>query len=224
MSTILRSFFSVLLFLLPMVVHAQDTVKFDIARTHGIRLGVDVSRLALPLLYDDNRSGIEFTIDKQISPLVFLTAEAGYLSMDSKKNGYHYEMNGSYVRFGGDMQILKYRIKESRDHVYAGIRYGLSVFQHQASDMVVPDGYWPSAQLEDVPSETLHSQWIEGVIGAKVEIVKRLYIGAALRAKVRVLKAESDQMPAINVPGYGAGDKKKVVSLSYTLSYMFGPY
>ncbi|MCR5714973.1 MAG: DUF6048 family protein [Bacteroidales bacterium] len=225
MSRISRYFFSLLLLMTVLPLSAQDTVKYDIARTHGLRLGVDISRLVLPLLYDDNRFGLELTLDKQVSKDIFATVEAGYLTMDSRKKGYHYEMNGSYFRVGGDLQIVRYRFREGRDHVYGGIRYGFSSFTHQASDIEVPAGYWPGANLPDIPSESLSSHWLEFVAGIKVELARRLYLGAALRGKRQLVAPKSkNNMDAINVPGYGPGADNHTLSLSYSILYMFGPY
>lgn len=225
MSRISRFSFSLLLLLVCWPAWCQkDTVKYDIARTHGLRLGVDISRMVLPLLYDDHRFGMEFSADKQVSKDIFLTAEAGFLKLDSRKETFHYKVNGSYVRVGGDMQIVRFRFPNSRDHVFGGVRYGFSSYKHEASDMVVPDGYWVSAKLPDAPSETCTSHWLEAVAGVKVELARRFYIGATLRGKRQLVKPDDSVLAPVNIPGYGNGKEKHVLSLSYSILYMFGPY
>jgi hypothetical protein len=216
-------FFSLLLLCSVASAYAQDSIKHDIAFMHGWRLGVDVSRLALPLLYDDGRVGMEFTLDKQISRNGFVTAEAGALRMDSKEPGYTYKLDGMYLRLGYDRNIIRFREIGLRDVVYVGMRYGVARFNHDLSDIIIPPGYWEGGAGGSLKKDGLMSHWIEAVVGTKVELMRNFYLGAALRGKIRIVAPDDDYVEPILVPGYGKGNKGLALSFSYTLLYTFDP-
>lgn len=215
--------FSLLLLLCSPSLFAQDSIKYDIAYMHGFRLGVDVSRVVLPLIYKDKRMGIEFSVDKQVSKNGFVTAETGMLKMNSDRPEYHYTLNGAYIRLGYDRNIIRFREIGLRDLVYVGFRYGVARFSHKMDNIVVPPGYWEGTSAGMLQSDNLSAQWIEGMIGTKVELMHNFYLGMALRGKIKVSSPKDDYVVPILIPGFGRGDRGLVMSLSYSLFYTFDP-
>ena len=129
MQRISRFIISMLL-LLPMFCNAQDTTRYPINAMEGIRIGIDVSKLLLPLIYKGERVGFEATVDMHIKDNFFATVEAGFLNVNlNRKPDYHYRENGLYGKIGADYNLLKFTQKS------ATRKYGIK-YRHNKPYMV----------------------------------------------------------------------------------------
>ena len=210
-----------LLLLLPVWCSAQDTVRYPINAMKGIRIGVDISKLLLPVIYKGERIGFEATADMHIKNNLFATAEAGWLNVNLDKNDFHYRGNGVYAKAGVDNNLLKSRRPNSNDIVYAGGRYGFSVFSHHADKISIPGYFWPDATDQVIPKNTMHAHWVELLLGVKAEVLKNLYIGLNFRCKFMLVSPKDDYSTPYLIPGYGEGNQGFALGINYCVSYNF---
>jgi len=208
--------------LFPVCCNAQDTIRYPINDMKGIRIGIDISKLMLPVIYKGERFGFEATADIHLKDNFFAVAEAGWLNVNLKKNDFHYRQNGIYGKVGADCNLLKSRRPNSNDIVYAGGRYGVSVFNHQADGVTVP-GYifWPDATDGIIPKNTMNAHWLELLLGIKAEVLKNLYAGMTFRMKFIIVAPKDDYSTPYMIPGYGNGDSSFAMGINYYVSYNF---
>lgn len=198
---------------------AQDTVRYPINAMKGIRAGIDVAKTALPLIYHNERKGFEISVDRYVKGNFFAVAEGGWLNVNLRDTAFHYRSNGFYGRLGIDYNLLKSRRPGSNDLFYAGFRYGMSVFSHQADDVYIAGHYWPDAPSQTIPKTVINAHWIEFLAGVKAEVLKNFYIGIIFRGKFRVVAPKDKYSKPYQIPGYGVGSNKFVLGLNYYFSY-----
>ena len=199
---------------------AQDTIRYPINEMKGIRIGIDVSKFLLPFIYHHERMGFEATADKHIKGNFFATVETGWLNVDLNHEDFYYRQNGMYGKLGTDYNLLKSRRPYSNDIVYAGVRYGLSVFNHQASRVFIPGHFWDNA-VGAIPKNTMQAQWIELLLGVKAEVLKNLYTGMTFRIKFIVVSPKDEYSTPYMIPGFGNGNSGFALGINYYVSYNF---
>ena len=207
--------------LLPVWCSAQDTIRYPINEMKGLRLGVDVSKLLLPVIYKGERMGFEGTVDKHVKGNFFAVAEAGWLFVNLDRDTYHYKQNGVYGKVGTDYNLLKSRKPNSNDIVYAGARYGLSVFNQQAENVTIPGHFWPDATDQTIPKNTMSAHWLELLLGVKAEVLQNLYVGLTFRFKFKIVSPKDNYSTPYQIPGYGNGSEGFALGLNYCVSYNF---
>jgi len=205
--------------LFPVWCSAQDTIRYPINEMKGIRIGVDVSKLLLPLIYNGERFGFEATADMHVKGNFFAVAEAGWLNVNLNKEDFHYRQNGVYGKLGVDYNLLKSRRPYSNDIVYAGGRYGASLFNHQADGVTVPGHFWPNAKDCAIPKNTMHAHWLELLLGVKAEVLKNLYTGMTFRLKFMIVQPKDDYSIPYMIPGFGNGNAGFALGINYYVSY-----
>ena len=214
--------FIISLLLLSFCCRGQDTIRYPINAMKGVRIGVDVSKFALPLLYGNERVGFETVVDMHVKGNFFAVAEAGWLLVHLENDtAYNYKSNGFYTRVGTDYNLLKSRRPFSNDLVYAGFRYGFSIFSYEADNITVPEYYWPGDGGHRIYRNTVSAQWVEFLFGIKAEVLRHLYVGLTFRAKFRVVAPGDGFTTPYLIPGYGEGAKGFVLGLNYYVSYNF---
>ena len=208
--------------LLPVWCSAQDTIRYPINEMKGIRIGIDISKFPLlPVIYKGERMGFEATADMFVKGNFFAVAEAGWLNVNLNREDFHYRQNGIYGKFGVDYNLLKSRRPYSNDIVYAGGRYGVSVFNHQADGITVPGHFWHDAPNCDIPKNTMHAHWLELLLGVKAEVLKNFYAGMTFRLKFMIVKPKDDYSTPYMIPGFGNGDSGFALGVNYYVSYNF---
>ena len=185
----------------------------------GIRVGVDVSKLILPLIYKGERIGFEATADMHVKGNFFATAEAGWLTVNLDREQYHYRANGLYGKLGTDYNLLKSRRPYSNDIVYVGGRYAFSRFSHQADNVTIPGYFWPDATNQTIPKNALNAHWVELLLGVKAELLKNLYAGMTFRFKFRIVSPKDKYSIPYLIPGYGNANEGYAIGINYYVSY-----
>lgn len=190
------------------VANAQET------RTRGLRIGYDISRLAL-LYIEPERKALEFSADFEIKRNFYLTSETGTQKYAITDTLYNYTSVGPYVRFGLDYNILKNRADNQYEMVFGGLRYGYSRLQHSADNILISDNYWGEGDITAFENATIHAHWIEAVGGVRAELFKHVFIGWSFRWRIMLYQSKLPVMKPIYIPGYGRGEKKSVIGFNY---------
>ena len=210
-----------MLLLLPVWCNAQDSTRYPINAMKGIRIGIDISKPALYLMYNRERLGFEAAADMHIKNNLFATAETGWLRVNLDRTDFHYQENGLYGKLGIDYNQLKSRRPNSNDIVYTGVRYGFSTFNQQGEGINVPGHYWPDATDQIIPKTTLNAHWAELLFGVKAEVLRNLYLGMTFRFKFMLVSPKDKYCIPYLIPGYGNGYEKYALGINYSLSYNF---
>jgi hypothetical protein len=213
MTAIWKYIISLLFFTAPFASFAQGLYE----RQVFARVGVDLSRFALPYTTDFGLSGMEFSLDTEIKFHFFPTLEAGFNTINDQTELHTYKMYGNYFRIGVDYNMLKYKHRLDRNLFFVGMRYGNSSFSHQADNITIENDY---GTLKTSIAETqISAHWFEGVIGLRGEIVKNLYMGYTIRVKTMIKPSSFENFTPYWVPGYGKGVKNIAIGMSYSLFY-----
>jgi len=184
--------------------------------TRGIRLGCDLSRFLLPYMQKGRRA-VEFSIDTEWKPRLFLTGEAGFENVSLSNKYISYTSNGFFVRAGYDKNVMKHDAPQYHDMFFIGARYGMSIMEQQVGSFVIEDKYWGDV-TGSYSSRMIHTHWVEFVSGIKAEITKSIFVGFSARIRFRLFSTN-----AINYgyayPGFGNGDNRLTVGFNYSIYY-----
>ena len=200
--------------------NGQDTVRYPINAMKGIRIGIDVSKPFYPLIYNSERIAFEATADMHVKDNFFAVVEAGWLRVNlDRDTAFRYKSNGVYLKAGFDYNLLKSRRPFSNDIVYAGFRYGYSVFNDEADNITIPGNYWPDITGQHIPRNTMNAHWLELLLGVRAEVLKNLYVGLTFRFKFKIVSPKNGYSTPYVIPGYGNANSGTSMGLNYYLSY-----
>ncbi len=131
----------------------------------------------------------------------FLTTEFGYASFN-RGDSFTYTAQGNYLRLGIDQNVIPYNT--DNDVITVGLRYAFSSFQ----DRMVLEANSLGQQVQgSVANNNLQAQWIEAVVGMKVNLWKYVTIGYQLRGKFAKRLKGQDQLETYDIPGFGRHKK-----------------
>lgn len=197
---------------------AQESVYEPMPRRQVfVRFGCDLSRFALPYVGDIGSKGLEFSVDGEVGYNFFPVIEIGQQSIRHSTDTIKYNMNGNYGRIGLDYNILKYKHRLDRDICFVGFRLGHTKFNHEASSVKM-SGVWGNVD-SGMPYTTLNATWGEAVVGLKGELLRNLYMGITVRAKMMLAHSSYGAMVPYIIPGYGKGYNKINAGISYSIMY-----
>jgi hypothetical protein len=188
----------------------------DTVLTNGIRVGVDIGKIAYYFLTDKAHRTLEFSGDVGYKKVLFV-AEAGYSSIRMERVdtfNYNYTSNGLFGRIGVESNLLK----GGDDAIFVGARYGISQFNFAASTILIADSLWGDYK-GSFPKQNATAHWLEGVAGVKVNIFNNVYLGFTGRIKFRIAASKYEMLDAIHIPGFGRADKNIMMGLSYYVFY-----
>jgi hypothetical protein len=209
----LKYFFS-LLFLL--VFNSGFSQKLP-ERQKFIRLGIDLSRFALPQVGEIGSKGFEASIDAEVKTRFFPTIEAGYQEIDHHTTIVHYQMYGQYARIGFDYNIIKYKHRLDRNLFYIGARLAYTQGWHQAPEITLKNS-WGSVETS-MEKQNIDAIWFEGMLGLKGELVKNLYMGASVRIKSMIAHSDYGHFTPYILPGFGKGYNFINTGINYSIYY-----
>jgi hypothetical protein len=208
-------FFSVLLFF---GVSAQE------GRIKGIRIGYDLSRLAL-LYFEPERKAFEISGDFEVKQNFYAVAEYGQQKVDIENTDFIYASEGFYTRIGMDYNFSKTRMDVNRyEMVFGGIRYGFANYSHQSTNIVLPENYWGTESSGDLPAVDMNAHWVELVAGIRGELFKNFFIGWSFRGRIMIWQKDDELTYPYNIPGFGRGNKKAQMGFNYSVYYRIPLY
>lgn len=158
----------------------------------------------------------ELSIHNWFKPIV--EAGLGQAEMTPDNGNYTYKSAvAPYFKIG-----LNYNFLYNSDpaySVYAGVRYGISNFNFEVTDVRVNQGYWGDDVIINVPSQRATVGYVEAVVGLKVMIFKNFYLGWDVRMHSVVHQSNLPYGEPWYVPGYGSRTSSfnASLSISYTL-------
>ncbi len=234
----LRYFISIF-FLLGCIVGYSQSKSIDLQpkdtivkkESYGLRVGADLSKLALSF-FNDDYTGLELVGDYRLTQKLFLAAELGNEDRTKQEDLYNFTSSGSYIKAGVDYNT--YQNWYGMDNtIFLGGRYAVSTFSQTLNDYSVFDSnrYWNADGFADGQSpgrefSGLNASWLELVFGTKVELFANIYLGASVRLGFLVTQKQSEEFPTLWIPGFNkvTDGSNFGASYNYSISYFIPLY
>jgi hypothetical protein len=209
---------------------AKDSIK--LSEKYGLRIGADISK-PLRTLLNDNYSGFELVGDYRVSKNFYVAGELGTEENTTDEDLYSFTTAGNYIKLGFDYNTYNNWFG-MQNLVTVGLRYGISAFSQTLNryniyntNQFFNEGNIPGDNTELLGEYSgLNGQWVEGVIGVKVELFSNLYLGASIRVNFLVSDKAPEEFPNLWIPGFNRvnNDSSVGVGYNYTLSYLIPIY
>ncbi|MGP1479510.1 MAG: DUF6048 family protein [Capnocytophaga sp.] len=198
---------------------------------YGLRIGADLSKLVLPF-FNSNYYGLELVGDYRLTSNYYAAAEIGTERKTTDEDFFKYTTQGQFLRLGFDYNSYG-NWYGMENMIYAGARYGLSVFSQDLTAYTLhkDNQYWNEDTSGHAPQflgkhdgRTAH--WLEIVLGLKAELLRNLYAGMSVRVGVLVAQTGVDEFPNYYLPAFGRVHEgsRFGTSFNYTLSYLIPLY
>jgi Domain of unknown function (DUF6048) len=230
----LKYSFSFFFFLLSFVVIAQDkkeSKKTDSIvpkpQRYGLRLGVDLSKLARSV-YEKDYRGLEIVGDYRFTKKIYIAAEIGNEKKNTQDTALDFTTTGTYFKVGFDSNSYENWL-DMENMIHIGLRYGVSSFSQELNSYKIynTSSYFPvsPAVIANKKFEGLSAQWAEVVAGAKAKIFDNLYLGFSIRMNYLVVNNKPEGFDNLYIPGFNRTyDGKFGVGWNYTISYFIPLY
>ncbi len=101
--------------------------------------------------------------------------------------------------------------------VYAGLRYGVSNFSYEVTDVTMNQGYWDENVSFDIPSQRATVGYFEAMVGIRVKVLGNVSLGWVLKVHRIAHGGKGEYGEPWYVPGYGA--KSSLFNASFSVSY-----
>ncbi len=202
-----------------------DTLPYT--ERYGLRVGVDLSKPLRTLLQEDYR-GLEVMGDYRVYKDYYLAAELGNEKLPFEGDNLRVSSSGSYIKVGADYNAYE-NWAGMENMIFAGLRYGFATFSQTLEEynIYAINPYFPPATI-DGPFESsgLTANWLELMIGLKVEILPNLYLGGNVQLKRMITQVSPSNMDNLVIPGYNRTNDASSfgVGYSYNISYLIPLY
>lgn len=222
----LKFTFSLLLVFFAIVANAQvkDTTK--IAQRYGLRVGVDLHRLAKSF-YDKDYQGLEIVGDYRISKKFYIAGELGNEDKTIEDDRFNFTTKGTYFKVGFDYNAYQNWL-DMENMLYVGMRYSLSSFNHTLNSYTIYDPtnyYGENTIISGEKFNALTASWLEVVGGIKAKVLHNFYVGFSVRLNYLISDKKPDNFNNLYIPGFNRTyDGKFGAGFNYTLSYFIPIY
>ena len=206
--------------------NSNDTLikKEKLLNINKIRLGFDLLKPILSSSEGDNLN-YEIVGDLQLTENIYLAGEYGLVDKLIEDENINFNSNGNFLRFGFDYNMFKNWIGMDNS-IYLGLRYATSKFTSNIIDYEVrnKDSYFSNVvtnEYQTIEYSNLSGNWIEILIGLKVETFENIYFGLSLRLNKLISDNKPDNFNNLYIPGFNKVTDENTFGsgFNYTLTY-----
>jgi len=206
--------------------NSNDTLikKDKLLKINKIRLGLDLLKPILSSSEGDNLN-YEIVGDLQLTENVYLAGEYGLVDKVIEDENINFNSTGSFLRIGFDYNMFENWIGMDNS-IYVGVRYGTSSFSSKILDYNVrnKDSYFSNLvtdEFETIEHSNLSGNWIEILLGIKVETFKNVYLGLSLRLNKLLSDEKPNNFGNLFIPGFNKVTDENTFGsgFNYTLTY-----
>ena len=204
----------------------NDSISIKKIRSElRLRIGIDVFQPIISQI-DKDISGIELVSDFQIKENLYISSEIGTLSRTQQSELINFNTSGSYIKIGGDFNMYK-NWSGMNNQIYLGVRLANSLYKHNINNYIlfateqvweenIIDSGYKTGEIKD-----LNAQWIEFLVGLKVQVLKNIYMGFSLRLNRLINNTPTDDFGVLFIPGFNRVTDDNIFgsSFNYTISY-----
>ena len=199
-----------------------DTGK--LLNINKLRLGFDLLKPIISSSEGDNLN-YEIVGDLQLTDNIYLAGEYGLVDKLIEDENINFNSNGNFLRFGFDYNMFKNWIGMDNS-IYLGLRYATSKFSSKIIDYEVrnKDSYFSNVvtnEYQTIEYSNLSGNWIEILIGLKVETFENIYFGLSLRLNKLISDNKPDNFNNLYIPGFNKVTDENTFGsgFNYTLTY-----
>ena len=206
--------------------NSNDTLikKDKLLKINKIRLGFDLLKPVLSSSEGDNLN-YEIVSDLQLTENIYLAGEYGLVDKVIEDENINFNSTGSFLRIGFDYNMFENWIGMDNS-IYIGLRYGTSNFSSKILDYNVrnKDSYFSNLvtnEFQTIEYSNLSGNWIELLLGIKVETFKNVYLGLSLRLNKLLSDKKPDNFGNLFIPGFNKVTDENTFGsgFNYTLTY-----
>ena len=206
--------------------NSNDTLikKDKLLKINKIRLGIDLLKPILSSSEGDNLN-YEIVGDLQLTENIYLAGEYGLVDKVIEDENINFNSTGSFLRIGFDYNMFENWIGMDNS-IYIGLRYGTSNFSSKILDYNVrnKDSYFSNLvtnEFQTIEYSNLSGNWIELLLGIKVETFKNVYLGLSLRLNKLLSDKKPDNFGNLFIPGFNKVTDENTFGsgFNYTLTY-----
>ena len=198
--------------------------KEKLLNINKIRLGFDLLKPILSSSEGDNLN-YEIVGDLQLTENIYLAGEYGLVDKVIEDENINFNSTGSFLRIGFDYNMFENWIGMDNS-IYVGLRYGTSSFSSKILDYNVrnKDSYFSNLvtnEFQTIEYSNLSGNWIEILLGIKVETFKNVYLGLSLRLNKLLSDKKPDNFGNLFIPGFNKVTDENTFGsgFNYTLTY-----
>lgn len=228
MKYMLKFIFSLSLVCVSLLGNAQtkDTAKVSYPERYGLRLGVDLHKIARTF-YEKDYRGLEVVGDYRLTKKFFIAGEIGNEDKTIDDDRLNFTTKGTYFKVGFDYNSFENWL-DMENMIYVGMRYGVSSFSHTLNTYKIydPTNYYGETIITSgAKFDNLNASWVEVIGGIKAELFNNLYLGFSVRLNYLVSNKKPADFDNLFIPGYNRTyDGKFGAGFNYTLSYFIPIY
>jgi hypothetical protein len=212
--TLKYSFSLLAIFAVMLPMKAQDGM-----RLRGPRISYDLASLTL-LYFDPDRMIYTISLDYEMKQDFYPVIDLGYQHVRIARDYYDYTSDGMFARVGADVNLLNYNKQvDVYEMMYVGGRYGFSLFNQQAENIMVTDSYWGDFSNGQIKKYPMHAHWISLAGGMRAEVFRNFFMGWSVFMNIRFYQSGAKGTVPYNIPGFGKGENRVTVTFNYSVSY-----
>jgi hypothetical protein len=206
--------------------NSNDTLikKDKLLKINKIRFGFDLLKPVLSSSEGDNLN-YEIVGDLQLTENIYLAGEYGLVDKVIEDENINFNSTGSFLRIGFDYNMFENWIGMDNS-IYIGLRYGTSNFSSKILDYNVrnKDSYFSNLvtnEFQTIEYSNLSGNWIEILLGIKVETFKNVYLGLSLRLNKLLSDKKPNNFGNLFIPGFNKVTDENTFGsgFNYTLTY-----
>ena len=144
---------------------------------------------------------------------------------EPKPENVNFTSTGDYLKFGFDYNLFN-NWTGMDNSIYLGMRFATSSFNNRIDSYTVrnPDSYWSNNVLdsyETINHSNQNANWIELLVGIKVETIKNIYLGISVRLNRLLSNTSPNNFNNLYIPGFNkvTDDNSWGSGFNYTLTY-----
>ncbi len=228
MKYMLKFIFSLSLVCVSLLGNAQtkDTTKVLYPERYGLRLGIDLHKIARTF-YEKDYRGLEVVGDYRLTKKFYVAGEIGNEDKTIDDDRLNFTTKGTYFKVGFDYNSFENWL-DMENMIYVGMRYGVSSFSHTLNTYKIydPTNYYGETIITSgAKFDNLNASWVEVIGGIKAELFNNLYLGFSVRLNYLVSNKKPADFDNLFIPGYNRTyDGKFGAGFNYTLSYFIPIY
>ena len=206
--------------------NSNDTLikKDKLLNINKIRFGFDLLKPIASSSEGDNLN-YEIVGDLQLTENIYLAGEYGSIDKLIEDENINFNSTGSFLRVGLDYNLFKNWIGMDNS-IYVGFRYGNSSFSNKILNYEVrnKDSYFSNLvedEFQTIEYSNLSGNWIEILLGIKVETFKNVYLGLSLRLNKLLSDEKPNNFGNLFIPGFNKVTDENTFGsgFNYTLTY-----
>jgi hypothetical protein len=177
--------------------------SIDYTEPYGIRVGIDISKLARTAL-EDGFTGVEIQGDFRVTKRFYAALELGTEEREWDEVNLNSVATGSYFKIGADVNAYENWVGMN-NMIFFGLRYGFATFKQELKGyrIYTTNPTFPSElQTVDLEYTGLTASWVELIFGVKTEVIRNLYLGINVQLKRLIAEDRPDNFDNLIIPGY----------------------